>query len=75
MRDAVPLVVDLLVHLYDPFGRGGAHSVEAIPFQLVGSGIDFLISRSVAAHGVQHGLNTTGPKNKCSLRGHDSGLA
>lgn len=75
MRDAVPLVIDLLVDLYGPFGRGGAHSVEAIPFQLVGSGIDFLVGRCMTAHGVQQGLSRTGPQNRCSLRGHDSGLA
>ena len=56
MRDAVPLVIDLLVDLYGPSGIGCAHSVQTIPFQLVGSGIDFLVARSTKGHGVQHGL-------------------
>ena len=56
---AVPFIIHLPVDFDVPFGVGGYHPVQAIPLQLVGTGIDsFGIGRN--ADSLQHHLGEAG---------------
>ena len=59
-RVAVPLVIHLPVHLDDSLCGRGAHSVETVPLQLVGGGIDFLIVRHPTSGILEHCLERHG---------------